>query len=114
MAIEAERRHPDDPEAVRASKARAVWWLGLASVITGPLVGGVIPATVAFVLAAQFRRDANPAGGFLTGAATVRRGERMAWIGITLAATAVVVAIVAGMFQAASTPSGPDFGPNVD
>lgn len=111
---DAERRHPDDPEAVRASKARAAWWLGLASVVTGPLVGGVIPATVALVLAAQFRRDAHPAGGFLTGAETVRRGERMAWIGITLAAAAVVAAIVVAMFQAASTPPGPEYGPNVD
>lgn len=107
-------RHPDDPEPVLASKARAVWWLGLVAVLTGPLVGGLVPATVALVLATQFRREAYPSGGFLTGAARVRRGQRLAWIGITLAATAVVVAIVVGAFQVASTPPGTDFSPEVD
>lgn len=106
-------RHPDDPEPVRASKARAVWWLGLLAVLTGPLVGGVVPATVALLLAGQFRRDAYPAGGFLTGAAVARRGERLAWTGLLLAAAAVVVAVVVGAFQLA-TPSGPRFPPTVD
>jgi len=112
MTVEA--RHPDDPEPVRASKARAVWWLGLLALVTGPLVGGVILATVALLLAGQFRREAYPAAGFLTGAAMVRRGERMAWIGIALAATAVVAAVVVGAFQVAGAPPGTDFGPQVD
>ena len=74
--------------------------------MTGPLVGGVVLATVALLLAGQFRREAYPAAGFLTGAAMVRRGERMAWIGIALAATAVVAAVVVGAFQAAWRSTG--------
>src|SRR5690606_12636271 len=69
------RRHPADPDPVRATKARAVWWLGLTAAVTGPLLGGVVPAAVALILAGQFRREAYAAGGFLTGAALVRRGE---------------------------------------
>jgi len=107
-------RHPDDPDPVRASKARAVWWLGLLSVLTGPLVGGIVPATLALVLAATFRREAYPAGGFLTGAAQVRRGERLAWIGILLVVLALVTAAVVGLFRFANTPTGPDFPSTVD
>ncbi|QSB15508.1 hypothetical protein JQS43_03925 [Natronosporangium hydrolyticum] len=94
-------RHPDDPEPVRASKARAVWWLGLLALLTGPLIGGVVPATVALVLARQFRAQAYPAEGFLTGAAVVRTGERLAWTGVLLAGAALTTAILVGLFQVA-------------
>lgn len=107
-------RHPDDPEPIRASKARAVWWLGLAAVLTGPLVGGVVPGTVALVLAGQFRRDAYPAAGFLTGAAQVRRGELLAWAGILLAGAAVVAAVLVGAFQLADNLVAPEFPSTVD
>ena len=107
-------RHPDDPDPVRASKARAVWWLGLLSVLTGPLVGGIVPATVALALAAAFRREAYPAGGFLTGAAVVRRGERLARIGILLVLLALVAAGLIALFRFASTPTGPDFPSNIN
>lgn len=106
-------RHPDDPEPVRASKARAVWWLGLVAVLTGPLVGGVVPATTALLLGRQFRREAYAAEGFLTGAALTRRGEQLAWIGLLLAAAAVTVAIIVGLFRLAA-PAGPEFPPTVD
>ena|SRR5690606_23015371 len=114
MAATMTARHPDDPEPVLACKARAVWWLGMVAVLTGPLVGGLVPGTIVLVLAAQFRREAYQGGGFLTGAARVRRGQRLAWAGITLAAFAVVVAVLVGAFQAAGTPPGADFGPEVD
>jgi hypothetical protein len=91
-----------------------VWWLGLAAAVTGPLVGGVVPGTVALMLATQFRRDAHPAAGFLTGAAQVRRGELLAWTGILLAAAAVVVAILIAVFRLANTPHGPEFPPGVN
>jgi len=107
-------RHPDDPDPVRASKARAVWWLGLAALLTGPLVGGVVPGTVALLLAGQFRRDAYPAGGFLTGARQVRHGEWLAWAGILLAGAAVVAAVLIAVFRLAATPDGPQFPPTVD
>jgi (hydroxyamino)benzene mutase len=107
-------RHPEDPQPVRATKAQAVWWLGLFSVLTGPLVAGVVPATVALSLAGQFRREAHHAGGFLTGAAQVRRGEWLAWSGIVLAIAAVVAAAVVGLFQAATAPPVPRFPPQID
>ncbi|MFS8499194.1 MAG: hypothetical protein FWJ70_13370 [Micromonosporaceae bacterium] len=107
------RRHPADPDPVRATKARAVWWLGLTAAVTGPLLGGVVPAAVALILAGQFRREAYAAGGFLTGAALVRRGERLAWAGIVLAALAVVVAVMAAVLHAAGAP-GARFPSHVD
>lgn len=107
-------RHPADPEPVRAGKARAVWWLGLFALLTGPLVAGVVPATVALTLAGQFRREAYAAGGFLTGAAQARRGEWLAWSGIVLATAAVVAAAVIGLFQVAGAPPGPTFPPHID
>lgn len=108
------QRHPDDPEPVPATKARAAWWLGLVALLTGPLIGGVVPGTVALVLVAQFRRDAYPAGGFLTGAASARRGERLAWIGILLAAATVLAVVTAVLLRAITGPPAPDFGPTVD
>ena len=60
-------RHPQDPEPVRSSKAPAVFALGLVAVLTGPFVGGLVPATIALVLAGQARREAWVAGGYLTG-----------------------------------------------
>lgn len=107
-------RHPDDPEPVPATKARAVWLLGVVAVLTGPLLGGVVPGTLALLLAREFRRDAHRAGGFLTGAARVRQGERLAWAGILLAAAAVTVAVIVGMFQLAEGPTGTHFPANVD
>ncbi len=68
--------------------------------LTGLLLGGVVPATVALLLARQARRQAYASGGFLTGAVWVRRGERLAWAGLALAALALVVVLVAGLLQA--------------
>ena len=47
-----------DPEPAPSTKARAVFALGLVGLLTGPFVGGVIPATIALLLA----RQAAPAG----------------------------------------------------
>lgn len=107
-------RHPDDPQPVRASKAVAVWWLGVLALVTGPLLGGVVPASVALVLAGQFWREAPASGGFLTGGVLVRRGEWLAWCGIALAMMVLVAAIVVGVFQAAQAPPSPRFPPGVD
>jgi (hydroxyamino)benzene mutase len=107
-------RHPDDAEPVRASKATAAWWLGLLAAITGPLVAGLVPATVALALAAQFRREAHQAGGFLTGAARVRQGEVLAWSGVVLATAAVVAATVVGVLLWAGDPAVPRFPAHVD
>ncbi|MEJ3746083.1 hypothetical protein WEI85_22685 [Actinomycetes bacterium KLBMP 9797] len=107
-------RHPMDPEPVRSSKAGAVFALGLIALFTGPMVGGVVPATIALALAAQARRQAYASGGYLTGGAWLRRGERLAWTGLALAATAVVIAVVIGIVDFAGSPGGQDFDPTVD
>jgi hypothetical protein len=106
-------RHPLDPEPTGSSKARAVFALGLAALLTGPLVGGVIPGTIALLLARQTHRQQYASGGYLTGSAWVRRGRRLAWVGIILALTALVVAVIAGLLHLAGPP-GQDFGTNTD
>jgi hydroxylaminobenzene mutase len=106
-------RHPLDPEPARSSKSRAVFVLGLLALLTGPLVGGVVPATIALLLARQARREAFAARGYLTGAAWLRRGERLAWAGLILVCAALVVAVIAGLLHLAGTP-GQDFDSNTD
>jgi hydroxylaminobenzene mutase len=103
-----------DPEPAPASKARAVFALGLAAFLTGLFVGGVIPATIALLLARQVRRQAYAAGGYLTGAVWVRRGQRLAWAGIVLALATLVIAVIAGLLHFAGSPTGPDFAPGTD
>jgi hydroxylaminobenzene mutase len=107
-------RHPLDPDPVRSSKARAVFGLGLIGALTGAFVGGIVPATIALLLARQARREAYASGGFLTGSAWVRRGERLAWAGVALCAAALVVAIVIGIVDFAGSPLGPDYAPTVN
>ncbi|WP_433797404.1 hypothetical protein [Actinoplanes sp. CA-252034] len=103
-----------DPEPVPATKARAVFALGLVGLLTGPLVGGVIPATLALLLARQAARQAYAAGGYLTGSAWIRRGQRLAWAGLVLALTALVVLLIAGLLHLAAAPTGQDFAPGTD
>ncbi|GAA4922193.1 hypothetical protein [Actinoplanes utahensis] len=107
-------RHPLDPEPVPSTKARAVFALGLVALLTGPLIGGVIPATVALLLARQSARQAYAAGGFLTGSAWIRRGRALAWGGIVLAIAALVVLSIAGLLHLAAAPGGQDFAPGTD
>jgi hypothetical protein len=107
-------RHPLDPEPVRATKSRVVFALGMVALLTGPFVGGLVPGTLALLLASQARREAYAARGFLTGGAWVRRGERLAWAGIVLAATALVAAAVIGLMHTAQAPVGQDFDSNID
>lgn len=99
---------------MRSTKAYAVFSLGLVSALTGFFLGGVVPATVAMLLARQARRETYASGGYLTGSAWVRRGERLAWLGLVLAATAVVAAVVIGVIRLAGSPTGHDFAPSVD
>jgi hydroxylaminobenzene mutase len=103
-----------DPDPEPSTKARAVFALGLVGFLTGPFVGGVIPATIALVLARQAARQAWQAGGYLTGSAWIRRGRRLAWAGIVLALAALVVATIAGLLHLAGRPGGTDFAPGTD
>ncbi|WP_189329189.1 hypothetical protein [Actinoplanes ianthinogenes] len=106
-------RHPLDPEPAPSTKARAVFALGLVALLTGPLIGGVIPATVALLLARQTTREAFAAGGYLTGGRWIRRGRKLAWAGLVLALATLVVAGIAGLLHLAAVP-GPDFAPGTD
>jgi hydroxylaminobenzene mutase len=107
-------RHPLDPEPVPSSKSRAVFALGLIGLLTGVFVGGVIPATMALLMARQAHREAYAAGGYLTGSVWIRRGRRMAWGGLVLALCTLVVAVIAGLLHLAGTPGGQDFAPGTD
>ena len=100
--------HPLDPDVVPSTKASAVFVLGVIAVITGPLVGGVVPAIVALVLSQQATEDISVSRGYLTGYQRVRAGRTLAWIAILLAAAAIVAAIVIGIFSLAGG-AGRDF-----
>lgn len=103
-----------DPDPEPSSKARAVFALGLVGFLTGAFVGGVIPATIALLLARQTARQAYEAKGYLTGSAWIRRGRRLAWAGIVLALTSLVIASIAGLLHLAGTAGGSDFSPGTD
>jgi hydroxylaminobenzene mutase len=107
-------RHPLDPDPVRSTKAGAVLGLGFLAALTGVFVGGIVPATIALVLARQARREAYASRGFLTGSAWLRRGERLAWVGIMLALATVVVLTVIGILGSTNPAGVQDFGPGVD
>jgi hypothetical protein len=101
-------RHPLDPDPVRSTKATTVLVLGIVAVITGPLVGGAVPAVLAFVLAGQAQADIADGRGYLTGLKRLRIGRILAWIGLVLAVAALVAASVVGIVGLAA-PSTQDF-----
>jgi hydroxylaminobenzene mutase len=107
-------RHPLDPDPVRSSKAIAVLALGITAALTGFLVGGRVPATLALLMARQVRAELSASGGYLTGWRHLSAGVALAWVGIVLAATAVVIATIVGLLHLAQTPGGRNFAPNVN
>jgi hydroxylaminobenzene mutase len=107
-------RHPLDPDPVRSTKARAVLALGIVAALTGFFLGGLVPATLALLMAREARAEQVAAAGFLTGGRALRAGVARAWVGIVLAATAVVIGSIIGLLHYAATRTGPDFGPNVN
>jgi (hydroxyamino)benzene mutase len=110
--VTAPTRHPMDPEPAPSAKARAVFALGLLGFLMGAFIGGVIPATIALLMARQASRQAYAAGGYLTGSKWIRRGRVLAWAGIILALTALVVAVIVGLLHLAG--GGQDFDSNAD
>jgi hypothetical protein len=106
-------RHPDDPDTAPDSKAAAALCLGVLGACTGLALGGVIPATIALVLARQASRDLEASGGWLTGASQLRWARRLAWTGIGLALCAVALIVTIRLFQDAGTGHR-DFPPTVD
>jgi (hydroxyamino)benzene mutase len=108
-------RHPLDPDPVRSTKAAVVLALGGVALVTGPLIGGVIPATVALMLARSARAEIADARGYLTGARPLRTGVRLAWAGIVLALAAVVAIAIVGLLHAAAASNAPQhFAPGTD
>lgn len=105
-------RHPADPDPTRSSKASAVYVLGVVAVLTGPFVGGVIPATIALLLAREVRADLHRAEGYLVGTRRYEKGVTLAWTGIVLAVAAIVVAVVRGLYLWAGTGAA-DIDPTV-
>ena len=107
-------RHPLDPDPVASTKARSVFVLGLIAALTGFFLGGLVPAALALLLAREAQRDRVASAGYLTGARPLRVGVALAWVGIVLAATAVVLGSIIGLLHFADSRSGADFGPNVN
>ena len=108
-------RHPLDPEPVRCTKAGAVLALGITAVLTGFFLGGLIPATLALLLARSARSDMIAAKGYLTGVRMIRIGTRLAWAGIVLALAALVTAsVIALLHAAAHTGTGSRFAPGTN
>jgi (hydroxyamino)benzene mutase len=107
-------RHPLDPDPVRSGKANAVLALGIVAAVTGFFVGGLVPATLALLLAADARREMVAARGYLTGGRRLRAGVALAWAGIVLAATAIVLAAIVGLLHMAGSGGGQHLGPNVN
>jgi hydroxylaminobenzene mutase len=106
-------RHPLDPEPVRDTKATMVLALGVVAALTGPLVGGLVPAALALVLATEARGELRDARGFLTGGRRLRTGVSLAWTGIVLAAVTLVIAAIIGLLGLADT-GATDFSPGTD
>src|SRR4029450_6910238 len=97
-------------EPVRSTKAAAVLALGVAAVVTGPVVGGIIPATLGLTLARQSRSDLVAGPGYLTGARHLRAGLTLVWVGLGLAIAALVVVTVIGLMSFADgAGAGQDF-----
>ncbi len=105
-------RHPDDPDIAPNSKAAAAFCLGVLGAATGFMIGGLIPATVALVLARQARADIDTGAGWLTGHRHLLWAQRLAWTGIALAAIALSALLV---FRLLTDLGGErDFPPTVD
>ncbi len=88
--------------------------LGIVGAVTGFLIGGAIPATIALVLARSARADMIEAKGYLTGVRMIRVGTRLAWLGIVLALAAIVVASVIGILHLGEAGNGTHFAPGTN
>jgi (hydroxyamino)benzene mutase len=106
-------RHPLDPDPVRSTKASAVLALGVVAALTGGLVGGLIPATLALLLAREAGAEIIAAKGYLVGTRRLRLGVTLAWTGIVLSAAAVITATIIGLLHLAYTGTA-DFDPTVN
>lgn len=114
VAVGTAVRHPADPEPVSSTKATTVLVLGVVALVTGPLVGGMVPAVIALALGRQARADLVAGRGFLTGAERLRCGEILAMVGLGLAAVTLVVGALAAMISIAHGAGLHDFPDTVN
>jgi|KBSSwiStaDraftv2_1062776.scaffolds.fasta_scaffold1022857_2 hypothetical protein len=106
-------RHLDDPDTVLDSKAVAALGLAVLGVLSAVVVAGVVPATIALVLARQAALELATGRGWRTGARQVIWARRLAWAGLGLALVALAVAVAVHVLQDAGV-TGRDFPPNVN
>jgi (hydroxyamino)benzene mutase len=99
---------------VSSTKATTVLVLGVVALVTGPLVGGMVPAVIALALGRQARADLVAGRGFLTGAERLRCGEILAMVGLGLAAVTLVVGALAAMISIAHGAGLHDFPDTVN
>ncbi|WP_155374077.1 hypothetical protein [Catellatospora vulcania] len=111
--VSAPARDPADPEPVADSKATAAFGLGLLAAVTGLAVGGIVPATIALALARQAREELHTGEGWRTGAGRVLWAERLAWLGLALAALALL-ALTVWLFLRGVRFGTHDFPPTID
>ena len=105
-------RHPDDPDIAPNSKAAAAFCLGVLGAATGLMLGGLIPATVALILARQARCDIDAGAGWQTGHRQIVWAQRLAWTGIALTLIAISTLIIVRLLQGDSGQH--DYPPSVD
>jgi hydroxylaminobenzene mutase len=86
----------------------------VAAVVTAPVLGGIVPATLGLALAKQTRRDIEAGQGYLTGGRQLRLGTTLAWTGLVIAAAALVVWSVIGLLSLAGGGGGQDFPPTTN
>lgn len=83
------------------------------AVATGLAVGGLVPATIALMLARQARADLRTGEGWRTGAGRVRWAERLAWAAIALAVISLV-GLTALMVLRGARHGNQDFPPTIN
>jgi hydroxylaminobenzene mutase len=106
-------RHPADPEPIRDSKAVAAYALGWIAVVSGPLIGGIVPAVLALALARQAQAEIAEGDGWRTGSQLAARGRLLAWTALGLAVLAICVALTIGVLARVANPAH-DFPPAVN
>jgi heme/copper-type cytochrome/quinol oxidase subunit 2 len=108
-----ELRHPLDPDVRTSSKAGAVLFLGVVSVLMMLCVGGVVPAILALTIARGARAELRESQGFLTGDRMLRAGVVLSWLAIAVSTIVLVVLVVYALVVFGAS-SGPKFGSNVN
>lgn len=100
------------PDTLVDTKAVAALCLGVLAAATGWALGGIVPATIALVLAGQASSELTEGQGWRTGGHYVLWARRLAWTGLVSAAIALVIVLIIGLWQA--TTGIQDFPSTVD